>query len=806
MVHQYNSAIDLAKQHQRGLLVESGPGTGKTTAVVLRAHLLRERVENPSNVLITTFSRAAAERAQLVYYTIFKTEHPGQFSTISKASCQEVLRYINRINSKNINCKFISKDELSATKLDTEFSYYLKREHNFNDLLRIFQNPSQLSRAIEISTYYMHIDKIKLFLNNNIFGNYEDTYSFVCDRISEDKNIRQGYKDLLGKFKDIVKFFKNPEKLGIYYLDFLTRWMAEKHEKRRIAYIDYTLAPLWASYMIDRDKDPRDFYSYIIMDEAQDLNFSDFLFINSLSNEVKNNIDCFYDPNQKVFGYRGSLGKHIVPLMQMYLENQGAKPVFCQLVTNMRSHKNIVYFTETYKKYAFNDSRSQRPWEQWPDARFLPLLIATSQAAIPAHVVKCIQTIVKAGGRYDNFCVITDDENEVRNALIANKIPVSAPQNHQITLAIKALIATLFSLADTQDNPHAFDLDAFLALQACAKVVAERSPQRAPAIVEQLQRKLTSPQVEEAYQSARIDEDDHAMDNAARNHLISVACNCVRENHDQENQDIEKIINEIINLYRDLCNKFENLIENRENKYDANKYKVHRVITYIMLNVFNLQNNYIIRWLEHLKNCFKEQSFRPFESGDLSREWRTTLNSIGQAIMDYDSLRVGQTIWGFILNRLLANLGLVQEGTVMVAKPGAVKGLEFDVVFVVLPKGSQTMSPQDINNLYVALTRARFWVVILWDALQNNNKKINYKYRFVGLSGNKNEITGLNSFLKKILEEAISKDQAFLISMQDPKSSIQAVSNIASAYHTFRSMCLQHMPILNVSQFIGQGI
>jgi hypothetical protein len=174
--------------------------------------------------------------------------------------------------------------------------------------------------------------------------------------------------------------------------------------------------------------------------------------------------------------------------------------------------------------------------------------------------------------------------------------------------------------------------------------------------------------------------------------------------------------------------------------------------------------------------------------------------------MDYDSLRVGQTIWGFILNRLLANLGLVQEGTVMVAKPGAVKGLEFDVVFVVLPKGSQTMSPQDINNLYVALTRARFWVVILWDALQNNKNKINYNYRFVGLSNNKNEITGLNSFLKKILEEAISKDQAFLISMQDPKSSIQAVSNIASAYHTFRSMCLQHMPILNVSQFLGQGI
>jgi len=803
MAHQYNSAIDLAKQHQRGLLVESGPGTGKTTAVVLRAHLLRERVENPSNVLITTFSRAAAERAQLVYYTIFKTDYPGQFSTISKASCQEVLRYLNRTHGKKVNYKFINKDELSTVKLDKDFDDYLKREHNFSDALKIFQNTNQLARAIEISTYYMHIDKIKSLLNRNIFGNYKDVYSFLCDRVSEDKNIRQGYKDLLGKFEKVCEIFKNPEMLGIYYLDFLTRWMVEK---RQIAYIDYTLAPLWASYMIDQDKNHRDFYSYIIMDEAQDLNLSDFLFINSLGNEIKSNIDCFYDPNQKVFGYRGSLGKYIVPLMQIYLENQGARPVFCQLTINMRSHKNIVYFTETYKRHAFNDHRPQRPWEQWPDVRFLPLLIATSQAAIPAHVVKCIQTIVKAGGQYDNFCVITEDENEMRNALIANKIPVSAPQNHQITFEIKALIAALFGLADVQDNPHAFDLDAFLALQACKTVVAERSPQRAPAIVEQLQRKLTSPQVEEAYQSARIDEDDHAPDNAARNHLISVACNCVRENYDQDNQDIEKIINDIINLYRGLCSKIENLTKNRENKYEANKYKVHRVITDIMFNVFNLKNNYIMRWLEHLKNCFKEQSFSPFESGDLSREWRTTLNSIGQAIMDYDSLGVGQTIWGFILNRLLANLGLVQEGTVLVAKPSAVKGLEFDVVFVVLPKASQTMSPQDINNLYVALTRARFWVVILWDALQNNNKKSNYNYRFVGLSGNNKEIKGLNSFLKKILEEAISNDQAFLISMQDPKSSIQAVSNIASAYHTFRSLCLQHMPILNVSQHFSQSM
>ena len=74
------------------MLVVSCPGSGKTTVIVARVHQLIESGVNPSNILIITFTKEAADQMQKRYekeygptQAFFGTIHSICFRVLAKA-------------------------------------------------------------------------------------------------------------------------------------------------------------------------------------------------------------------------------------------------------------------------------------------------------------------------------------------------------------------------------------------------------------------------------------------------------------------------------------------------------------------------------------------------------------------------------------------------------------------------------------------------------------------------------------------------------------------------------------------------
>ena len=74
----FNEEQKAAINHKDGpLIVVAGPGSGKTTVVVNRTAKLIEKGVNPYNILVITFTKAAAKEMQMRYEALTQCETPG---------------------------------------------------------------------------------------------------------------------------------------------------------------------------------------------------------------------------------------------------------------------------------------------------------------------------------------------------------------------------------------------------------------------------------------------------------------------------------------------------------------------------------------------------------------------------------------------------------------------------------------------------------------------------------------------------------------------------------------------------------
>ena len=70
---QSNEAQNNAINHIEGpMLVLAGPGSGKTTVITRRVKRLIEQGVNPLNILVITFTKAAAEEMRERFYRLKK--------------------------------------------------------------------------------------------------------------------------------------------------------------------------------------------------------------------------------------------------------------------------------------------------------------------------------------------------------------------------------------------------------------------------------------------------------------------------------------------------------------------------------------------------------------------------------------------------------------------------------------------------------------------------------------------------------------------------------------------------------------
>lgn len=80
-------------------------------------------------------------------------------------------------------------------------------------------------------------------------------------------------------------------------------------------------------------------YKTIFIDEAQDLNSTQFIILSSLKSKLNISLNLIGDPNQNIYQFRKSTDK--------YLREFSAEEFL--LTVNFRSHKNIVDFSKALR-------------------------------------------------------------------------------------------------------------------------------------------------------------------------------------------------------------------------------------------------------------------------------------------------------------------------------------------------------------------------------------------------------------------------------------------------------------------------
>lgn len=280
---QFNEAQIQAIQHNTGpCMVIAGPGSGKTTVLTHRVRYLIERYGvNPSDILVITFTKAAAEQMKLKFKGLsegrnsavtFGTFH-AVFFTILKAAYNYSVHCIIK---PQIQHEFV-KDQMCRLELE------------YDD-----EKEAVAGVLSEISCVKGEAVNI-------------DEYESRCIPPQSFRIMYRAYDDMLVR-KHLIDF------------DDMIVQCRELLMQRE----DYRRA--WQNK-----------YKYILIDEFQDINKAQFDVVRILADEYRN-LFVVGDDDQSIYGFRGSAPQIMLDFNKYYSD-----AVRIDMCINYRSTGNIVF-------------------------------------------------------------------------------------------------------------------------------------------------------------------------------------------------------------------------------------------------------------------------------------------------------------------------------------------------------------------------------------------------------------------------------------------------------------------------------
>lgn len=289
---KYNIKLDIqqrqAVNHINGpALVLAGPGSGKTTVITARiAHLVLECGVKPENILTLTFNKSARAEMEYRFKKIYGQDISGKvpFATLH-SFCKRILHDYEEKKGKRL--KLIEGEE----------------------------NVEDNKRKI-IGEIFYNINNSKI--NDDELDNLVNEIGFVKNKMLKDI---EGFKSEFKNFSLIYKAYEEYKKanLLIDFDDMLT-----------YAYSILIKCPdILLKY--------RSRYSFIQVDEGQDLSKIQFEILKLIVNPQSNNIFIVADDDQSIYGFRGAEPKYIFQIKEHF---KGCSIFY--LENNYRSTKNIV--------------------------------------------------------------------------------------------------------------------------------------------------------------------------------------------------------------------------------------------------------------------------------------------------------------------------------------------------------------------------------------------------------------------------------------------------------------------------------
>ena len=332
------------------LLVLSGAGTGKTKVLTTRlANIIYTRKGSIKDILCVTFTNKAAFEMKMRVEKILKMPVEGMFiGTFHSIGAKFLRRHANLINLKNDFTILDSEDQLRLLKqvinsLDLDTKLHLPKSY----LYMIDQLKNQGLSHSEISNHEFE---------HKTSGKLSTVYSMYQDRLKNFNSVDFG--DLIMLPLEILKKEKD---------------LLFNYQKK---------------------------FKYILVDEYQDTNASQYMLLRLLSGKKKNKC-CVGDEDQSMYGWRGAQLKNILNFENDF---NGAKII--RLEQNYRSSGNILNAASSL--ISENKERiGKKLWTSDPSGETVDVVNLENDEMEAVFVADQIKKLVEKGINLSKVAILT---------------------------------------------------------------------------------------------------------------------------------------------------------------------------------------------------------------------------------------------------------------------------------------------------------------------------------------------------------------------------------------------------------------
>ena len=349
----FNKEQEEAITHKEGpLMVLAGPGSGKTLVITYRVKWLIENAGvHPSNILVITFTRAAAEEMRKRFFAFDGMENaPVTFGTFHSIFFM-ILRYAYRYTAGNIIREDVKRRYIKEMTENMELEIEDEKE-----FLSGIINEISYVKGEMMSLSYYHSSNCSDELFAQIYEGYER-------RLREENLI--DFDDMLVFCYELLKERK----------DILAMWQQK--------------------------------FQYILIDEFQDINKVQYEIVRMLAGKG-DHLFIVGDDDQSIYRFRGAR-----PELMLHFKDDYPEAEQILLDTNYRSQKEIV--EASLRLIGCNKERFQKKIQANQEAgEPVEYAVFKSQREEIAKIIWDIQAHMDRGGRYEDFAILFRTNTQAR--------------------------------------------------------------------------------------------------------------------------------------------------------------------------------------------------------------------------------------------------------------------------------------------------------------------------------------------------------------------------------------------------------
>lgn len=400
----------LITQTNKACVILAGAGTGKSYTIKQKTKYLVEELNyNPEEILCLTFSNEATNSL--------------------KEGMQKVLKSKDDVNVKTFHsfCNDVLKERGHLIGIDEGFEILLPDDakvfmHKYLNVSPYWSNRyiSTISMAkefdIHLDDFKKHLDKLRSNLPKGDLKEKARNDQVELQTMHLEKND----KELRARKKEIQTFlkeFENYSKID----EFVKTWEELEKLKKEKNYLDFSDLNYYTLKLFRQFGANKENYKYVFVDEFQDTNKLQFELIEFIADQ---NITVVGDPNQSIYGFRGSYKQSFEHFKKVFKVDEVFK-----LDKSYRSPNEVLKISHELIKNNYDDPNECINVENHEnrDGEKVKVIELNNKEEEARYIADLVQKKIDQGVQKDRICILHrthKQAEEIKRALELKAIPV----------------------------------------------------------------------------------------------------------------------------------------------------------------------------------------------------------------------------------------------------------------------------------------------------------------------------------------------------------------------------------------------